>query len=66
MRRPGADHPVKLVPKATTPRQTAAVQSTIQHALEALYNQAQLDVLRRARQIDTGPDDLAPGTRNQN
>jgi DNA-binding transcriptional MerR regulator len=56
VRRPGDDHPVKLVPKASKPHQAAAVQSTIQHALEALYNQAQLDVLRRARQIDKRPE----------
>lgn len=52
--RPGTDQPVTLEPKATTPRQTAAARRTVEHALEALYNPAQLDVLRRARAMDPG------------
>ncbi|MCP2267077.1 MerR family transcriptional regulator [Promicromonospora thailandica] len=68
---PGTGQGVELVPKAGSPRQTAAARSTVAHALEALYNPAQLDVLRRARQVaaaragadgpGAGPDPEPPG-----
>ncbi|WP_062353243.1 helix-turn-helix domain-containing protein [Herbidospora yilanensis] len=43
-----SDHPVTLELKASAPRQARAA---LGHALEALYNRAQLDVLRRAQMI---------------
>lgn len=46
-------NPVTLEPAARTPQRTEAARSTIGHALEALYNRAQLDVLRRAHRIHT-------------
>ncbi|MFE1247809.1 MerR family DNA-binding transcriptional regulator [Streptomyces sp. NPDC058735] len=46
-------NPVTLEPAARTPQQTEAARSTTGRALEALYNRAQLDVLRRAHQIHT-------------
>jgi DNA-binding transcriptional MerR regulator len=44
-------NPVTLEPKAGTARQTEAARSAAGHALQALYNPAQLDVLRRAHRI---------------
>lgn len=53
----GTDHAVELTPRATTPRQAAAAQRAVEHALEALYHPAQLDVLRRAHEIGAGTAD---------
>ncbi|NAS25835.1 hypothetical protein GT755_29655 [Herbidospora sp. NEAU-GS84] len=46
-----ADHPVTLELKASAPRQVRAAKAAVGHALEALYNRAQIDVLRRAQMI---------------
>lgn len=55
---PGAERSVMWQPKATTPRQAAATRKVVGHAVEALFNRAQIDVLRRAQVInaaDGGP-----------
>nr|WP_062341590.1 MerR family transcriptional regulator [Herbidospora sakaeratensis] len=49
----GADHPVRLDLKAATPRQARAARTALGHALTALYNRAQIDVLHRAHVIST-------------
>ncbi|ALE84077.1 MerR family transcriptional regulator [Pseudonocardia sp. HH130629-09] len=52
----GPERSVVWQPKATTPRQAAAARRVVGHAVEALFNRAQIDVLRRAREIDAaGP-----------
>jgi hypothetical protein len=48
---PGAEHSVEWRPKAATPRQADATRKVIGHAVEALFNRAQLDVLRRVQEI---------------
>lgn len=46
---PGAtEHGVTLEPRASTPGQAEAARRAAGHALRALYNPAQIDVLRRA------------------
>ncbi|TKK91502.1 MerR family transcriptional regulator [Herbidospora galbida] len=52
-----ADHAVTLELKASTPRQVRAAQTAIGRALEALYNRAQIDVLRRAHMISAARRD---------
>ncbi|MFF3438815.1 MerR family transcriptional regulator [Streptosporangium sp. NPDC002721] len=46
-----ADHAVTLEPKDSTPHRAEAARSAVGHALHALYNRAQVDVLRRANLI---------------
>jgi DNA-binding transcriptional MerR regulator len=48
-----AVNPVTLESKAGTSQQTEAARATAGHALAALYNRAQLDVLRRAHRISS-------------
>lgn len=48
------DHPVTLELKASSPGQVRAAQAALGRALEALYNSAQIDVLRRAQMISAG------------
>ncbi|MEU4409666.1 MerR family transcriptional regulator [Streptosporangium sp. NPDC023963] len=45
------DHSVTLEPKASTPGRAEAARNAVGHALHALYNRAQVDVLRRAHLI---------------
>jgi DNA-binding transcriptional MerR regulator len=54
-----AANPVTLESKAGTSQQAEAARATAGHALEALYNRAQLDVLRRAHRISTARADTA-------
>jgi DNA-binding transcriptional MerR regulator len=49
----GANGSVTLETKAATPRQAEAARNAVGHALQALYNPAQLDVLRRARELSS-------------
>lgn len=49
---PGADGFVAWQPKAVTPRQADAARKVVGHAMEALFNRAQIDVLRRAHEIN--------------
>jgi DNA-binding transcriptional MerR regulator len=49
----GANGSVTLETKAATPRQTEAARNAVGHALQALYNPAQLDVLRRASELSS-------------
>lgn len=62
----GANGSVTMEPKAATPRQAQAARNAVGQALQALYNEAQLDVLRRAHELSstvepaTRPDE--PGT----
>jgi DNA-binding transcriptional MerR regulator len=56
----GANRSVTLETKAATPRQAAAARNAVGEALQALYNPAQLDVLRRAREIGSAVE-AAPG-----
>ncbi|MDH2424874.1 MerR family transcriptional regulator [Sphaerisporangium sp. TRM90804] len=51
------DHSVTLEPKAATPGRARAALSAAGHALQALYNPAQLDVLRRAHLISQADGD---------
>ncbi|MEU8382543.1 MerR family transcriptional regulator [Streptosporangium sp. NPDC048865] len=53
-------HPITLEPRASTPRQAAAARSAVGHALQALYNRAQIDVLRRAYLIGRADGDARP------
>ncbi|MEU8206475.1 MerR family transcriptional regulator [Streptosporangium sp. NPDC049046] len=59
------DHSVTLEPRSSTPRQVRAAQSAVGHALEALYNHAQLDVLRRAHMISTANGDARSVSRDE-
>lgn len=56
----GANRSVTLQTKAATPREAEAARNAVGQALQALYNPAQLDVLRRARELSpamgTAPD----------
>lgn len=55
---PGAEHSVEWRPKAAaTPRQADATRKVIGHAVEALFNRAQLDVLRRVQEINANDDE---------
>jgi hypothetical protein len=57
---PGAtEHGVTLEPRATTPGQAEAARRAVGHALRALYNPAQVDVLRRAHLLHEADDDGA-------
>ncbi|MEV6032847.1 MerR family transcriptional regulator [Nonomuraea sp. NPDC052116] len=57
---PGATaHGVTLEPRATTPGQAEAARRAAGHALRALYNPAQVDVLRRAHLLHEADDDGA-------
>jgi DNA-binding transcriptional MerR regulator len=47
----GANRSVTLQTKAATPREAEAARNAVGQALQALYNPAQLDVLRRAREL---------------
>ncbi|WP_440072170.1 helix-turn-helix domain-containing protein [Streptosporangium sp. OZ121] len=51
------DHSVTLEPKASTSRQAEAARSAVGHAIQALYNRAQVDVLRRAHLISEANGD---------
>jgi hypothetical protein len=54
---PGATaHGVTLEPRATTPGQAEAARRAVGHALRALYNPAQVDVLRRAHLLHEADD----------
>jgi hypothetical protein len=57
---PGAtEHGVTLEPRATTSGQAEAARRAAGHALRALYNPAQVDVLRRAHLLHEAADDGA-------
>ena len=52
----GVNRSVTLVPKADSPRQAEAAKNTVGQALQALYNSAQLDVLRRAKELSSSAE----------
>ncbi|MET8005497.1 MerR family transcriptional regulator [Nonomuraea glycinis] len=56
---PAAVHGVTLEPRASTPGQAEAARRAAGHALRALYNSAQVDVLRRAHLLHEAGDDGA-------
>lgn len=49
----GANGTVTMAPKAATPRQAKAARSAVGHALHALYNPAQLEVLKMAHELSS-------------
>jgi DNA-binding transcriptional MerR regulator len=58
------DHSVTLEPKSSAPRQVRAARTAVGHALQALYNRAQIDVLRRAHMISTAGGDARSVSRD--
>jgi DNA-binding transcriptional MerR regulator len=50
----GANGSLAMEPKAATPRQAEAAKNAVGQALQALYNSAQLDVLKRAHELSSG------------